>query len=406
MLPIQISKRARLTPPSPIRRLVHLSRAAHERGIEVFHLNIGQPDIPTPLEFFEGLRQYKDAIVSYEASEGNALLRRTWADYMNRTIGLSVRPDQFLITTGASEALIFTFMITCDPGDEVLIFDPTYANYIGFAAISGVDLVSLITKIEDEFTLPSSQEIEAKMTSRTRAILLCSPNNPTGNVYNRQELQALIDLCNKHNVFLVVDETYREFVYDGREALSVLHLEPENERLIVIDSLSKRFSLCGARVGALITPNRRVLEKGLSLAQARLSVSSIEQFAAAHMLQQMTTDYVQSIRDEYQSRRDVLAEELGKIPGVITYKPAGAFYTVARLPVPDADDFARFMLSEFSHEGKTVFVAPASGFYMSNERGGNKIRIACVLKKEDLRVAVRLLAIGLKAYQSARSGEY
>ena len=404
MLPIQISKRARLTPPSPIRRLARYAQEAEARGTSIFHLNIGQPDIETPKEFYAGLQRYQDPIVAYEVSQGNQRLREAWSRYMLDTVGLTCAPEQFLITTGASEALIFTFMITCDPGDEVLIFDPTYANYIGFAAISGVDLIPLVTRLEDDFCLPSIDAIEQRMTSRTRAILLCSPNNPTGTVYAREELEALIALCDKHNVFLVVDETYREFVYDGREPLSVFHIAPDNERLVVIDSLSKRFSLCGARIGTLITPNARVLEAALSLAQARLSVSSLAQVAAAEMLQSISRSYVEEVRAEYEARRNILIEEVNKIDGAVSFVPGGAFYTIVRLPIMNAEDFAQFLLTEFSYNQKSVFVAPAQGFYMSRERGHNKVRLASVLEQDQLQEAIDLLCKGLEAYQLARSG--
>jgi aspartate aminotransferase len=402
MSPIQLSQRARQTPPSPIRRLAHLATAAKAQGTRVYHLNIGQPDIKSPAEFIEGVRLYRDEVVAYESSEGNKRLREEWAGYVDRTLGLNLAPENFLITTGASEALVFVFMTCCDPGDEILIFDPTYANYIGFAAISGVKLVSILTKLEDNFALPSCEEIVAKISPRTRGILLCSPNNPTGTVYSRAELELLLEICNERNIFLIVDETYREIVYDGLSPLSIFHLDPRSERVIVVDSLSKRFSLCGARIGCLITSNQDVLAKTLNQAQARLAVSSIDQFAAAHMLSTIGPDYVEGIRCEYEARRDVLFDALEKIPEVVAQKPKGAFYTVVRLPVDDTDAFAAFLLSDFCCDGETVFVAPASGFYMTNSLGRNKIRLASVLERDALVKAAGLLEKGLKAYAAKR----
>ena len=254
---IKLSNRARQTPPSPIRRLAHLAEKAKKSGNKVFHLNIGQPDIPSPQEFFDGVRLFKDEVLAYEKSQGNDALCRAWSASMNRALGLQTTPQQFLITTGASEALVFLFMTCCDPGDEVIIFDPTYANYIGFAALAGVNLVPILSKLKDNFALPSLEMIEEQITNRTRAILLCSPNNPTGTVYTREELQFLLNLCEDHNIFFVVDETYREFVYDGLKPFSILELAPNSERVIVVDSLSKRYSLCGARIGLLNYSQRR-----------------------------------------------------------------------------------------------------------------------------------------------------
>lgn len=396
---LKLSQRARQTPPSPIRRLAHLAKQARAAGNKVYPLNIGQPDIKSPDAFFEGVRLFSDEVISYEASEGNRVLREAWSSFMNRTLDLDLVSSQFLITTGASEALIFVFMTCCDPGDEVLIFDPTYANYMGFAAISGVKLVSIVTKLDEDFALPSNKEIEEKITPRTKAILLCSPNNPTGTVYTRDELRRLFEICNEYNIFLIVDETYREIVYDGLKPFSVFHLDPKNEKIVVVDSLSKRFSLCGARIGCLLTSNQEILAKTLNLAQARLASPSIEQFAAAHMLQNLPEDFLEGVRAEYQARRDALYESLQPVEGVDAFKSKGAFYTVARLPVEDAEDFASFMLSSFSYNKSTVFVAPASGFYMANGRGQNKIRIAYVLNTDEMRKSVEVLAAGLEAYK-------
>jgi len=403
MVDIQLSQRARLTPPSPIRRLSHLATDAKAKGTKVYHLNIGQPDIQTPVQFMEGLQKYKDKVLAYEGSAGNEDLRKAWADYMNRTLGLAVPPSELLITTGASEALIFAFMVSCDPGDEIIIFDPTYANYIGFASIAGVKLVPVPCMMDNNFALPSREIIESKISARTKAILLCSPNNPTGTVYSKAELEMLLELCNSRNIFCMVDETYREFVYDSAKPLSVLHLQPRNERIIVIDSLSKRFSLCGARIGSIITCNSEVLKMCLNLAQARLASPTLDQFASAYMLSNIPSDFVNAAISEYERRRNVLYESLSKIKDVVVHKPQGAFYAIARLPVEKAEDFASFLLKDFSHEGATTFVAPASGFYMQNGRGLNKIRIAYVLNCEAIQKAVAILAAGLDAYKKNKS---
>lgn len=402
MIPLLLSNRARQTPASPIRRLSPLARKAVADGKRVFHLNIGQPDIESPKEFLDGVRLYNDKVVSYEISEGSDALRSSWANYINRTLNLSLSKEQMLITTGASEALIFTFMTCCDPGDDVIIFDPTYANYIGFAAISGVRLVPVMTKLKNGFSLPPVDEIASKFTNRTRAILLCSPNNPTGTVYTRKELEMLLALCNERNIFLVVDETYREIVYDGKSPLSILHLDSNNKRIIVIDSLSKRFSLCGARIGCLITPNEEVIANALNQAQARLSCASIEQFAAAHMLSSINDDYVKNVVACYERRRNALCDAINQIPEVEVFKPHGALYAIVRLPIPAAEEFARFMLTDFSHDNKTVFASPAAGFYMHGESGLDKLRLGFVLKEEDLVKAVEVMAMGLDVFRKRR----
>lgn len=397
---LQLSQRACNTPPSPIRRLAHLAKQAKAAGNKVYSLNIGQPDIKSPEVFFEGLRHYQSDVLEYEVSEGNRILREGLAAYFSRTLDLELVSWQFLITTGASEALIFIFMICCDPGDEVMIFDPTYANYMGFASICGVNLISLVTKMENNFALPPAEEIVKRITPRTRAILLCSPNNPTGTVYSRDELRMLLNICEEHDIFLIVDETYREIIFDGLMPFSILHLGARNDRVIVVDSLSKRFSLCGARIGCLITSNQDVLAKALSVAQARLAAPTIEQFAAAYMLKHLPNNYVEGIKTEYAKRRDVLYEALSNLPGVSAFKPQGAFYTLVQLPVDDAEKFASFMLSQFSYEHETVFVAPGTGFYMTTEEGRNRVRLACVLNPEDMRRSIEVLGRGLIAYQN------
>lgn len=398
MRPIRLSNRAIQTPPSPIRKLAYLANAARKSGLGVFPLNIGQPDIPSPTEFFDGVRLYKQEVVAYESSQGNELLCKAWADYTNRYLKVDTKPENYLITTGASEGLIFLFMTCCDPGDEIIIFDPTYANYIGFAAITGVNLIPVSSDMAHNFCLPDREKIEEQITNRTRAILLCSPNNPTGTVYSCDEVRMLLDICEENNMFLVVDETYREFVYDDLNPLSILQLAPDNKRVIVVDSLSKRFSLCGARIGCLITSNEEVMATTLNIAQARLAAPTLEQFAAAHMLTNISDHYLDSVIAEYAKRRDVLMDALQDIPGLVAHKPKGAFYLIARLPVKDSEHFSSHLLSDFSYKGKTVFLAPATGFYMHNSKGANKVRIAYILKSEEIEEAVSVIRAALEVY--------
>ncbi len=393
-----LSARALKTPPSPIRKLTPLAHRAKEAGRKIYHLNIGQPDIKSPKEYFDGIKMYHQDVLAYEDSQGNQALCRAWSNSINRTLSVDTKPENFLITSGASEALIFVFMVCCDPGDEVIIFDPTYANYLGFASITGVKLVPVPCEIENNFDLPPRHLIEQRITEKTKAILLCNPNNPTGTVYSRQQLEILLEICHEKNLFLVVDETYREFVYDGLEPVSVLNVAPKSRHVVVVDSLSKRFSLCGARIGCLITNDEQVRATTLNLAQARLCAPTIEQFAAAHLLETISDEFMMDVKNEYQRRRDVLFDAISSISGVYAQKPKGAFYFIARLPVGNAEHFASFMLKDFSYQDTTTFVAPAAGFYMQEGQGLNKIRIAYVLNEEDLVKAVEVLKLGLEKY--------
>jgi aspartate aminotransferase len=392
---LRLSHRATCTPSSPIRKLAGLAEAALIAGKKIHYLNIGQPDLPAPDTFFEGLQLFKNKVVAYDPSAGSKALRSEWVNYLKRTTGLEVPQEELIVTIGASEALIFAFMTCCDPRDEIIIFDPTYANYIGFAAISGVNLVAVPSNLEDGFKLPSREAIEASFSNRTRAILLCNPNNPTGTVYSKEELQRLLDICEDNNIFLVVDETYRELVYDGIEPLSVLQLTPGNRRVIVIDSLSKRFSLCGARLGCMITANEEVRAAVFNIAQARLSAATIEQFAAAHMLANSGGDEIERTKAVYQSRRNSLLKGLSQIEDLELVIPSGAFYTIVRLPLGDAESFCRFMLAEYDCDGVTVFVAPAQGFFLDAERGASKVRVAFVINEDSLAEACEVLGSGL-----------
>jgi aspartate aminotransferase len=399
MSDLKLSHRAEKTPPSPIRKLAGLAQKASERGVHVYRLNIGQPDLSSPQEFIAGVSRTAKPVVAYEASHGSRDLLDAWSDYLNRGYALGVAPEQMLITMGASEALIFAFMVCCDPGDEILIFDPTYANYIGFAAISGVRLVPLPCPPESGTVVPSSEEIMRFVSPYTRAVLVCNPNNPTGSVCDDAQLKMLIDLCHKENLFLIVDETYREFVFDGLKPRCVFELSPKDPNIIVVDSISKRFSLCGARIGCLLTFNKSVMQAAFHIAQARLAAPTIEQDAAAYMLRTIGDTYLRDAHSEYTRRRDTAISALQDIPGVVVFPPKGGFYLLAQLPVEDAEDFVTFMLTDFEYEGATTFVAPAAGFYMHREMGRRTIRIAFVLNEKDTRRAIAVLKAGLEAYK-------
>ncbi|HUM79370.1 MAG TPA: pyridoxal phosphate-dependent aminotransferase [Candidatus Saccharicenans sp.] len=393
---MSISRRAQEIQASPIRKLKPLADDAKKRGIHIFHLNIGDPDIPTPQPVIEAFRAYHDPILGYGPSQGFDELRQAIADYF-RGYGIKLTADNVLITIGGSEAIHFSFSVVADPGEEIIIPEPFYTNYNGFATFADVKIVPLPLKVEDGFRLPPAEEIEALITPKTRAILLCSPNNPTGTVYTEEELQRVVALVRKHNLFLIGDEVYKEFVYDGLKHKSLLEFKEVEDQVIVVDSISKRFSCCGARIGAVITRNQEVYQAILKFAQARLCPPSVEQYAAIAAYK-MGMDYFEPIRQEYQRRRDVLYKGLTSIPGVVLRQPRGAFYAFCRLPIKDSENFVRWMLSDFSVNQKTVMVAPGPGFYASPGRGQNEVRIAYVLKEEDLIEAIEILRLGLEKY--------
>jgi aspartate aminotransferase len=396
---LRLSQRAISTPSSPIRKLAFFAQQAEQRGVNILRLNIGQPDIPTPPEFFNSMKKFNNAVLEYGSSEGDVEIRREWSKYIKRVNNLDIPPEHFQITVGASEALIFAFMTCCDPGDEVIVFDPTYANYIGFAAISGVNLVPVRCELDSNFKLPEVAEIEKHISNRTRAILLCSPNNPTGTVYSDNDLKLLLEICEENNIFLVVDETYREIVFDDRPFYSIFNVAPSNERVIVVDSLSKRFSLCGARLGCLITSNNDVRKAILNIAQARLAPPTVEQFAAAEMLSILGAEQIEKTKKTYQVRRQALFESYREISGVSLLPSMGAFYSMVELPIEDATDFCRFMLTDFVYNGKTIFFAPGDGFFIESGRGKNMVRVAYVLEPELLIESANLLDLGLKSYR-------
>jgi len=392
-----ISRRAKEIQASPIRKLKPFADEAKQRGIHIFHLNIGDPDIPTPDPIIKAFHQYSGPILGYGPSQGFEELRQAIADYF-AAYGIKLTADNVLITIGGSEAIHFSFSIVADPGDEIIIPEPFYTNYNGYATFADVRIVPLPLKVEDGFRLPPADRIEALITPRTRAILLCSPNNPTGTVYTEEELFRVVELVRKYDLFLIGDEVYKEFVYDGLKHKSILEYKEIEERVIVVDSISKRFSCCGARIGAVVTRNEDVYQAILKFAQARLCPPSVEQYAAITAYR-MGMGYFEPIRKEYQRRRDVLFEGLTSIRGVILRKPQGAFYVICRLPVKDSEHFVQWMLTDFSLNGKTVMVAPGPGFYATPGRGQDEVRIAYVLKEEDLIEAIEILRQGLQKYQ-------
>lgn len=394
---MQMSKRISGFQCSPIRRLVPFSRKATERGIHVIHLNIGQPDIKTPVEALDAIHNYAEDVIAYGVSEGELPLRKAFCSYYEK-YGVDVKPENIMITTGGSEALQFAFMTLCDPYDEIIIPEPFYTNVSTFANIAMVNLVPVTSAIDDAFVLPDISDFEAKITKKTMAILLCSPNNPTGHVYSREELTALLELCKKHDIFLIVDEVYREFCYDGESFTSILTFPEYRDRIICVDSFSKRFSMCGARVGAIVTYNQEVIDSAMKLAQARLCPPAVEQVAATAALSSPDT-YIEEVRAEYERRRNVLISGIQEIPGCKVSRPKGAFYFVVDFPVDDAEKFAMFMLNDFSYEGNTVMFAPAEDFYVTKNLGKTQARIAYVLNEDELRMAVKCLKKGLKEYR-------
>jgi aspartate aminotransferase len=391
-----LSGRGRTMPASPIRRLAPLAVEAAARGVRVHHLNIGQPDIPAPAEILRRLKTFSQTNLAYGPSQGLPEFIETVRRYHERR-DLRVASGEIFVTTGGSEALLFALAAVADPGDDVLVFEPFYTNYDGFARLVGVRTVPVPTLPEEGYHLPPADAIRSKITPRTRAVLLCSPNNPTGTVYTDAELEAVAEICRDHGLFLVSDEVYREFTYDGRRHRSALTLEGMDEHVILVDSLSKRVSMCGARVGWIVTRNREVLDAVLRFGQARLCPPTLEQYLGIG-LDDVPESYIAGVIEEYQQRRDLVYEALAAIPGVTVRKPEGAFYLCAGLPVDDAQGFAEFLLRDFAIDGETTMIAPADGFYATPGRGRREARIAYVLDRERLARAMRVLAEGLKAY--------
>lgn len=390
------SRRGREMPASPIRKLVPLSNAAKSRGIKVYHLNIGQPDLPSPPQAFEALKNIDFKLFEYSPSDGLPSLRRKLAEYYHR-FNIDVTADDIIITSGGSEAVLFAFMACLDPGDEIIVPEPSYANYMAFAISAGARIVTVPSSIETGFALPSVEEFEKLITPRTKGILICNPNNPTGYLYTQREMDALRDIVKRHDLFLFSDEVYREFCYTGAPYISAFHLPGIEDQVVLIDSVSKRYSECGIRIGALITKNPEVRKAVMKFCQARLSPPLLGQIVAEASID-ATPEYMLMTYNDYVDRRKFLIDGLNRIPGVYSPIPMGAFYTVVSLPVDDADRFCRWCLEEFSFEEATVFMAPASGFYSTPGRGKNEVRMAYVLNRDDLGHALRVLAEALKAY--------
>lgn len=390
------SRRGREMPASPIRKLVPLSNAAKARGIKVYHLNIGQPDLPSPPQAFEALKNIDFKLFEYSPSDGLPSLRRKLAEYYHR-FNIDVTADDIIITSGGSEAVLFAFMACLDPGDEIIVPEPSYANYMAFAISAGARIVTVPSSIETGFALPSVEEFEKLITPRTKGILICNPNNPTGYLYTQREMDALRDIVKRHDLFLFSDEVYREFCYTGAPYISAFHLPGIEDQVVLIDSVSKRYSECGIRIGALITKNPEVRKAVMKFCQARLSPPLLGQIVAEASID-ATPEYMLMTYNDYVDRRKFLIDGLNRIPGIYSPIPMGAFYTVVSLPVDDADRFCRWCLEEFSFEGATVFMAPASGFYSTPGRGKNEVRMAYVLNRDDLGHALRVLAEALKAY--------
>ena len=383
-------------PESPIRKLVPLADAAKRRGVKVYHLNIGQPDLATPQQGLDALRNIDRKVLEYSPSDGYRSLREKLVGYYDQ-YQIKLTPEDIIITTGGSEAVLFAFMSCLNPGDEIIVPEPAYANYMAFAISAGAVIRTVSTSIEEGFALPKVERFEELINERTRGILICNPNNPTGYLYTRKEMNRIRDMVKKYDLFLFSDEVYREFIYTGSPYISACHLEGIEQNVVLIDSVSKRYSECGIRIGALITKNKVLRDAVMKFCQARLSPPLIGQIVAEASID-APRSYMIHTYDEYIERRNCLIDGLNKIPGVYSPIPMGAFYTVARLPVDDSDRFCAWCLSEFSYEGETVMLAPASGFYTDPSKGRNEVRIAYVLNKHDLRRALYILGRALEAY--------
>lgn len=394
-----ISRKGQLMPSSPIRKLVPFAEDAKARGVDVIHLNIGQPDIKTPQVALDAIKNNDIEVLSYSRTEGTDQFREKVASYYKAN-DIEVTHKDIIVTTGGSEALAFVMGSIADTDDEIIIPEPFYANYNGFAVAAGIKVVPVISKIEDNFALPPLEVFEKSITDKTRAILICNPGNPTGYLYKKEEIKKLAALAKKHDLFLIADEVYREFAYDGIEHYSILQEPGMEDHSIVVDSVSKRYSMCGARIGFLVTKNKSVIQTALKFAQARLSPPTYAQIASEAALS-TPKSYFDAVIEEYVERRDILLKELSKIEGLKIARPQGAFYCMVELPVADADDFAKWLLEKFELNGQTVMVAPAAGFYATEGLGKNQIRIAYVLEKNQLIKAVEILREALKKYPQA-----
>ena len=392
----EISVRGLEMPESPIRKLAPLAVEAKKRGIKVYHLNIGQPDLPTPQCGLDALKKIDRTLLEYSPSQGYLSYREKLCDFYKK-FNINVKPDDIIITAGGSEAVLYSFMACLNPGDEIIVPEPAYANYMAFAISAGAKIKTIATSIEEGFALPKVEKFEELINEKTRAIMICNPNNPTGYLYTRREMNQIRDLVKKYDLYLFSDEVYREYIYTGSPYISAMHLQGIENNTVLIDSVSKRYSECGIRIGALITKNEEIRKAVMKFCQARLSPPLIGQIVAEASLD-APASYYRDVYDEYVERRKCLIDGLNRIPGVYSPIPMGAFYTVAKLPVDDSDKFCRWCLEEFNYEGETVMMAPASGFYTTPGAGHNQVRIAYVLKREDLQRALVVLQKALEAY--------
>lgn len=395
---MKVSKRAKEIQASPIRKLAGIAVEAKKRGVHVYHLNIGQPDIHTPDVYFNNIKEFAEKTLAYGPSDGLPEMKEAMVDYFGK-YDIELNTENIVVTCGGSEAVSFAFSAVTDPGDEVIIPEPFYTNYNGYACLANANIVPVATKAEEGFHLPPMAEIEKKITDRTRALMICSPNNPTGTVFSKEEITGLGELARKHDLFLIADEVYKEFTYDGEKHFSILELEGLEDRTIVVDSISKRYSACGARIGAVISRNQEVIQSVLKFAQARLCPPTLEQVGAMAAYR-LPLNYFEAILSEYQQRRDVLFEILTSNKDIVLQKPKGAFYIMAKIPVDDSDEFAKWMLGEYAVENEAVMVAPGAGFYSTPGKGKQEVRIAYVLETKKLEKAARIILKAIDAYNS------
>lgn len=382
---------------SPIRKLSPYADIAAKNNIKVYHLNIGQPDISTPECFFKAISNFDEKVLAYSSSQGINKLIESFIEYYKKW-NINLEKDEIMITNGGSEAILFALMTICDAGDEIIIPEPFYTNYNGFAEAAGVNVVSFITRAEEGFHLPEKEEITSKISDKTRAILISNPGNPTGVVYNEKEIKMLADIAKEYNIYIIADEVYREFVYDNLKYTSAMYMTDILDRVILIDSISKRYSACGARIGLVASKNKELINQILKLCQSRLCVPTIEQLASANLIN-TPESYFKEVKAEYQNRRNILYDSLCSIEGVVCKKPTGAFYIVAKLPVKSAEDFAKWLLTDFNFNGKTVMVAPAEGFYATPGLGHDEIRISYCINSEELKDAMKILGIAIEKYK-------
>jgi len=393
----KISNRAESVPASPIRKLVPYAIAAKKKGVKVYHLNIGQPDIETPISAINALKNIDLKLLEYSLSEGSLMYRESLSKYYHKLGFGDISPENFIVTNGGSEAVSFAIAVLCDEGDEIIISEPFYANYEGFSKFLGVNLIPVRSK-EIEFALPNIEEFEKKITPKTKAIFICNPSNPTGYVYTEDELRKIVEIALKHNISVISDEAYREYVYDDKKHISILSFSELSENSIVVDSESKRYSLCGARIGYMLTRSQKILDNAMKFAQARLSPGTISEIlaTAAHVDDE---EYLKKVKEEYECRRNLLVKLLNEISGVVCNNPAGAFYCMVTLPVDDTDDFAQWLLESYNLKGETVMLAPGSGFYSNPSFGKKQVRIAYILEKESIKKSVEILKFALKEYK-------